>query len=161
VCVFRRCIFHCRCADQSAHVCWCMNICMCMCRDCQGFLCVCVSEFVCAHVGVRKKEWRIAHVYVGTHVQCSRDTSTFVTSCPIGMSLPANSSCEGRVPLHFTQSGLSIPTTAGVVVERGSEDILTHTGPREWDGYPLGGCGSGFGLVPSYTTLSVRVRTNI
>ena len=36
----------------------------------------------------------------------SRDTSTFVTSCPIGMSLPADSSCEGRVSLHFTQSGL-------------------------------------------------------
>jgi len=28
----------------------------------------------------------------------SRDTSTSVTSCPIGMSLPADSSCEGRVP---------------------------------------------------------------
>ena len=76
------------------------------------------------------------------------------------MSLPADSSCEGRVSLQFTQSGLSIPTTAGVVVERGSEYILTHTGPRELDGHPLGGCGSGFGLVPAYTTLSVRVRAN-
>ena len=55
------------------------------------------------------------------------------------MSLPADSSCEGRVSLHFTQSGLSIPTAAGVVVERGSEYILTHTGPRELDGHPLGG----------------------
>ena len=26
--------------------------------------------------------------------------------------------------------------------------------------HPLGGCGSGFGLVPGYTTLSVRVRAN-
>ena len=77
------------------------------------------------------------------------------------MSLPADSSCEGRVSLHFTQSGLSIPTEAGVVVERGSEYILAHTGPRELDGHPLGGCGSGFGLVPGYTTLSVRVRANI
>jgi len=39
--------------------------------------------------------------------------------------------------------------------------ILAHTGPRELDGHPLGGCGSGFGLVPGYTTLSVRVRANI
>ena len=91
----------------------------------------------------------------------SRDTSTFVTSCPIGMSLPADSSCEGRVSLHFTQSRLSIPAAAGVVVERGSEYKLDHTGPRELDGHPLGGCGSGFGLVPGYTTLSVRVRANI
>ena len=30
----------------------------------------------------------------------------------------------------------------------------------ELDGHPLGGCGSGFGLVPGYTTLSVRVRAN-
>ena len=69
----------------------------------------------------------------------SRDTSTVVTSCPIGMSLPADSSCEGRVSLHFTQSGLSMPAAAGVVDEKGSEYILTHTGPRELDGHPLGG----------------------
>jgi len=62
------------------------------------------------------------------------------------MSLPADSSCEGRVSLHFTQLGLSIPTAAGVVVERGSEYILAHTGPRELDGHPLGGCGLGFGF---------------
>ena len=74
----------------------------------------------------------------------SRDTSTFVTSYPIGMSLPADSSCEGRGSLHFTQSRLSTPAAAGVVVERGSEYILAHTGPRELDGDPLGGCGSGF-----------------
>jgi len=73
------------------------------------------------------------------------------------MSLPADSSCEGRVSLHFTQSGLSIPSAAGVVVDRGSEYILAHTGPRELDG----GCGSGFGLVLGYTTLSVRVRANM
>ena len=68
-----------------------------------------------------------------------------------GLSLPANSSCEGRVSLHFTQSGLSIPTAAGIVVERGSEYLLAHTGPRELDGHPLGGCGSGFGLVEKST----------
>jgi len=84
----------------------------------------------------------------------SRDTSTFVTSCPIGMSLPADSSCEGRASLHFTQPGLSMPAAAVVVDEKGSEYILAHTGPRELDGHPLGGWGSGFGLVPGYTTLS-------
>ena len=31
------------------------------------------------------------------------------------------------------------------MVERGSEYILAHTGPRELDGHPPG-CGSGFGL---------------
>jgi len=55
----------------------------------------------------------------------------------------------------------------GVVDEKWSEYILAHTGPRELDG-DLGGCGSfffwilcGFGLVPGYTTLSVRVWANI
>ena len=38
---------------------------------------------------------------------------------------------------------------------------MSHTGPRELDVHPQGGCGSGFGLVPGYTTLSVRVRANI
>ena len=47
------------------------------------------------------------------------------------------------------------------MVERESEYILSHTGPRELDGHPLGGCGSGFGLITGYTTLSVRVRANI
>ena len=54
-----------------------------------------------------------------------------------------------------------MPAAAGVVDEKGSEHILAHTGLRELDGHPLGGCGLGFGLVPGYTTLSVRVRTNI
>jgi len=76
------------------------------------------------------------------------------------MSLPVDSSCEGRVSLHFTQPGLSMPAASGVVDEKGSEYILTHTGPRELDGHPLGVCGSGFGLVSGYTTLSVRVRAN-
>ena len=35
--------------------------------------------------------------------------------------------------------------------EKGSEYILAHTRPRELDGHPLAGCGSGFGLVPGYT----------
>ena len=69
------------------------------------------------------------------------------------MSLPADSSCEGLVSLHFTQPGLSMPAAAGVVDEKGSEYILAHTGPRELDGH-------GFGLVSGYTTLSVRVRAN-
>jgi len=77
------------------------------------------------------------------------------------MSLPADSSCDGRVSLHFTQSGLSMPAAAGVVDEKGSEYILAHSGPRELAGHPLGVCGLGFGLVPCYTTLSVRVRANI
>ena len=39
---------------------------------------------------------------------------------------------------------MSMPAAAGVVNEKGSEYILAHTGPRELDGHPLGGCGSGF-----------------
>ena len=58
------------------------------------------------------------------------------------MSLPEDSSCEGRVSLHFTQPGLSMPAVAGVVDEKGSEYILAHTGPRELDGHPPGVCGS-------------------
>ena len=77
------------------------------------------------------------------------------------VSLPADSSCEGRVSLHFTRSGFLISTAAGVVAEKGSEHILAHTVPRELDGHPLGCVGRGFGLVPGYTTLSVRVRANI
>jgi len=77
------------------------------------------------------------------------------------MSLPADSCCEGRVSFHFTQSGLSMPAAAGVVDQKGSEYILAHTGPRELDRHPLGWCGSGFGLVPGYTTFSVRVQANI
>jgi len=50
---------------------------------------------------------------------------------------------------------------ASVVDENWSEYILTHTGSRELDRYPLGGCGSVFGLVPGYTTLLVRVHSNI
>ena len=68
---------------------------------------------------------------------------------------------EGMVSLHFTQSGLSMPAAAGVVNAKGSEYILAHTGPRELDGHPLRGCGSAFGLVPGYTTLSGRVWANI
>jgi len=59
------------------------------------------------------------------------------------------------------QSGLSMPAAAGVVVEKGSEYILAHTRARELDGHPLAVCGLEFGLVPIYTTLSVRVRANI
>jgi len=77
------------------------------------------------------------------------------------MSFPADSSCEGRVSLHFTQPGLSMPAAAGVVDEKGSEYILAHTGLRELDRHPLWGCGLWFGLVPSYTTLSIRVRGKI
>jgi len=76
------------------------------------------------------------------------------------MSLPADFTCEGRVSLHFTQSGLLMSAAAGVVDEKGSEYILAHTGLKELDGHPLGGCGSGFDLLPGYTTLSVRVRAN-
>jgi len=54
-----------------------------------------------------------------------------------------------------------MPAVAGVVEEKGFEYILAHTGPRELDGHPLGGCGLGFGLVPGYTILSVRVLANI
>ena len=53
-----------------------------------------------------------------------------------------------------------MPAAVGVVDEEGSEYILAHTGPRELDGHPMGGCGSGVGLVPGYSTLSVRVWAN-
>jgi len=36
-----------------------------------------------------------------------------------------------------------MPTPAGVVVDKGSEYILAHTGPRELDGNPLEDCGRG------------------
>ena len=74
----------------------------------------------------------------------SRDTRTFVTNCPIGMFFPVIFHVK-NVSLHFTRSGFLMPTAAGVVVEKGSEYILAHTGPRELDsdGHPLGGCGSG------------------
>ena len=67
------------------------------------------------------------------------------------------------VSLHFTQSGFLMATAACVVVKKESEYVLAHTGPREldWHRDPLVGCGSGFGLVPGYTTLLVRVRANI
>jgi len=51
-----------------------------------------------------------------------------------------------------------MPAVAGVVVGKDSEYTLAHTGLRKLDGHPLGGCGLGFGLVPGYTTLWVRVR---
>jgi len=34
-----------------------------------------------------------------------------------------------------------MPAAAGVVDEKGSEYILSHTGSRELDGHPLGGVG--------------------
>jgi len=49
-----------------------------------------------------------------------------------------------------------MPAAAGVVDEKESEYILAHFGPKELDGHPLGGCGSGFGLVAGYTALSER-----
>jgi len=54
-----------------------------------------------------------------------------------------------------------MPTSAGVVVKRGSEYILAHTRARELGRHPLGGCETGFGLVPGYTTLLLRVWANI
>ena len=41
------------------------------------------------------------------------------------------------------QTWLSMPTPAGVVVEKGSQYILARTGPKELDWCPHGGCGSG------------------
>ena len=104
----------------------------------------------------KKRNFRILWTPVGTGLSTPRDgaitarpkagrtakathwdTSTFVTSCPIGM-YPADSCCEGRVSLHFTQPGLSMPAAAGVVDEKGSEYILAHTGPRELEGVWVG-----------------------
>jgi len=40
------------------------------------------------------------------------------------------------VYLHFTRTGLSMPTPACVMVEKVSEYILAYTGPRQLDGRP-------------------------
>jgi len=64
---------------------------------------------------------------------------------------------KGPSPLH----AVVINASGSGRREKGSEYMMAHTGPRELDGHPLGGCGSGFGLVPGYTTLSVRVRANM
>jgi len=55
-----------------------------------------------------------------------------------------------------------MPTAAGVVVEKGSEYISAHTGPRELDGHLLGGVWVGV-LVsfPVILPILVRVRANI
>jgi len=42
------------------------SICMCMCRDYKEFLCACLSEFVCVHVGAWKKE---------CHIECDTPSS--------------------------------------------------------------------------------------
>ena len=47
-------------------------------------------------------------------------------SHPDLMSLPADSSCEGRVSLHFTQSGLSIPTLGHILWPRPGSDHAGH-----------------------------------
>ena len=73
------------------------------------------------------------------------------------------------VSLHFTRSGLSRLMEADIVVEKGSEYILAHTGPRELDGRPQGMVqgipvvlgASVTGSHFSYITFLVRVRTNI
>ena len=67
--------------------------------------------------------------------------------------------CQGL----FTPVSLGYPLSVfnkNSTLKRVHIRILAHTGPRELDGHPLGGCGSGFGLVPGYTTLPVRVRAN-
>jgi hypothetical protein len=54
------------------------------------------------------------------------------------MFLPADSSCIGRVSLHFTQTGLSMSMAAAVVVEKESEYMLAPTGLKELDRPPIG-----------------------
>ena len=39
-----------------------------------------------------------------------------------------------------------MPTTVGVVVEKGSKDIFAHTGPRDFDGLPQRGVW--VGIIP-------------
>jgi len=53
-------------------------------------------------------------------------------SGPVGMFLPADSSCIGGVSLHFTLSELSVyeSMAAGVVVQKESEYISAPTGLR-------------------------------
>jgi len=64
------------------------------------------------------------------------------------MSLPANSYCEERVSLHFTQSGFLIPTPAGVVVEKGPSTYWPTLGRVNWTDTPWGGVGRGLVWFP-------------
>ena len=74
----------------------------------------------------------------------SRDTSTFVTSCPIGMSLPADSSCEGRVSLHFTQSGgYQCQRQRASWLGGGPSTYWPPLGREIWTDTPWGGVGRG------------------
>jgi len=57
-----------------------------------------------------------------------------------------DSSLGAQVSLRFTRSGISISTSEGVVVEKGSEYTWAHAGPRELDGRPHEGVW--VGVVP-------------
>ena len=70
-----------------------------------------------------------------------------------------------RLPYYCTPL-LCVPDVIGGLTvwrhdNKKKEILPAHTMPRELDGHPLTGCGSGFRLVPGYNTLSVRVRSNI
>ena len=67
---------------------------------------------------------------------------------------------KGLSPLHAVEVINASGSGRRGWMRRGPSTYWPHTGPRKLDGHPLGGCGSGFGLVPGYTTLSVRVRAN-
>jgi len=70
-----------------------------------------------------------------------------------------------RLPYYCTPL-LCVPDVIGGLTvwrhdNKNKEILPAHTMPRELDGHPLTGCGSGFRLVPGYNTLSVRVWSNI
>jgi len=57
---------------------------------------------------------------------------------------------------HILGSGKCLPEH-----EKKKDQSILAQSRESWTGTPCGGVGRGFGLVPSYTTLSVRVRANI
>jgi len=70
---------------------------------------------------------------------------------------------RGAILIHgffFSDENLlGTPPNYRKVREKTFREKKTFVAPNP-DPHPLEGCGSGFGLVPGYTTLSVRVRAN-
>jgi len=73
----------------------------------------------------------------------SRDTSTFVTSCPIGMSLPADSSCEGRALSTSRSRSDQCQRQRASWMRRGPSTYWPTQGRESWTGTPWGCVGRG------------------
>jgi len=89
----------------------------------------------------------------------SRGTSTFVTSCPIGMSLPADSSCEGRSLSTSRNWGHQCQWQRASWMRRGPSTYWPTLGRESWTGTPWGGW-VGVWSSPGYTALSVKPTLN-